>query len=158
MWLRTTTARRLSGSKSKLLETLTTKKAAFVRAYDDLRSQFSTSRWYALVPELRQNPSLFRQLDAGQLIKHSIGLSNQYPGRILTLLYLYWEPLNAEDFPVYAAHRADIERFGNAVAGDAIAFRPMSYAELWAAWEAQDGPEWLHDHVRALRARYEVSI
>lgn len=146
------------GVESKLLETLGSKKAAFAPAYDALQSQFATSKWYALIPELRHDPSLFRQLDASQLIKHSIGLTNQYPGRTLTLIYLYWEPSNASDFPVYASHRADLERFGRLVAGDPVAFRAMSYAELWAAWDAQDAPEWLRDHVGALRARYEVSI
>ncbi len=43
--------------------------------------------------------TLYRHLDAAQLIKHYLGLPNTFPGRDVTLLYLFWEPADAADFP-----------------------------------------------------------
>ena len=50
---------------------------------------------------LRDNGTLYRHLDAAQLIKHYLGLRNTFPGRDVTLLNLFWKPANAADFPEF---------------------------------------------------------
>jgi hypothetical protein len=73
----------------------------------------------------------------------------------VTLVYLYWEPLDAGLSPFFAQHRAEIAAFSGRVAGGHPTFETMSYAELWDEW-ATSGDERLTAHVAALRSRYEV--
>ena len=34
----------------------------------------------------------------------------------------------------------------------------MSYRQLWEDWTAEDRPEWLKEHVAALRKRYDIAV
>jgi transposase len=54
----------------------------------------------------------FPLLDSYQLVKHYLGLVSTYPERALTLVYLYWEPRNADREPVFGAHRAEVTATG----------------------------------------------
>lgn len=45
---------------------------------------------------LLQEPKRYLYLDAAQLVKHALGFARCYADRTVTLLYLYWEPRNAE--------------------------------------------------------------
>ncbi len=143
--------------ESKCLEPLSSHKAAFAPAYDTkIQDARRETVWFSLMQELTTNPHAYKWLDAAQLIKHAFGIGHTYKDRPATLLYLYWEPLNADAFPVFAQHRAEIARFAASVTGAAIAFTAMSYPALWAAWETHAAPDWLADHVRRLRLRYGV--
>jgi hypothetical protein len=75
----------------------------------------------------------------------------------VTLLYLFWEPSNPEAHPIFAQHRAELARFSRVMGGDAIAFLPISYPELWRSWDTLPQPDWLPAHVSRLRARYGVA-
>jgi hypothetical protein len=51
---------------------------------------------------LCRGPETFRYVDAAQLVKHYFGLKawcERNGGRRATLLYLYWEPLEADRHP-----------------------------------------------------------
>lgn len=73
--------------------------AAFLRMHpEEVRSR--TKR--GLIPgaemfkSLQQSPRQYRYLDAAQLVKHYLGLKHSYPAKTRVLMYLYWEPTNAD--------------------------------------------------------------
>ena len=78
-----------------------------------------------------------KYLDVAQLIKHYLGLSNTIDcsNRQVTLLYLFWEPENRDDFELFQAHRDELEEFSMEVEGTSIRFVFKSYPGLWAEWE-----------------------
>lgn len=83
----------------------------------------------------------FDALDMVELVKHAYGLRTEGVRRGLrpVLLYLYAEPAHwangrAMDPARINAHRADIARFAESVAGDEVAFAPMTWAEMLALW------------------------
>jgi hypothetical protein len=145
--------------ESKCTEYLARKTPQVSQAYLVLRRRFderATSRWFGALSAVPE----FELLDAYQLIKHYLGLRLTYPGRPLTLVYLHWEPRDAEAHPILGQHREEIRRFADLVGGDASCrFVARSYAEHWDALEAlSDRPAWLPEHLGALRARYDVAL
>ncbi len=150
---------RILAVESKCTEHLTEHTAIFSDAY---RKQITDGRresgWFQEMETLRAQPHKYRFLDAAQLIKHYFGLARTYPDREVTLLYLFWEPANADDYLMFAEHRQETAVFLNAVAGSPISFTAQSYPELWAEWSEDLEPSWLKAHLANLRARYEVEI
>lgn len=147
------------GVESKCTEYLGEKTARFKAAYDAIQDARSAGSWFAQIAVTRSDPAAYRLLDVAQLVKHSLGLARCHGDRPITLLYLYWEPLDWMSFAPFRRHRDEIERFARAVAGDPIvAFRALSYLDLWSQWEALSEPSWLDNHVRALRNRYELEV
>jgi hypothetical protein len=144
--------------EAKLLEPLRRKRAEFAPAYDGLSRGPGSSRWFGLVSRLRRESRLFQHLDAAQLVKHALGLRQQYPDREVTLLYLFWEPINAAQFPIYARHRQEIDELAQAASGDEVRFVAQSYADLWASWTGLEQPAWLTEHLDRLISRYQVTI
>jgi len=145
--------------ESKCVEYLQPKRAFFSSSYDKIADARAGSAFFKLIPRLRANMNEFRSLDAAQLVKHYLGLTNSWPGMRLTMLYAYWEPRNASAFDVFIEHRKEIEKFGELVRAETnFTFRAACHRELWAEWEEADTPEWLPDHVQALRQRYDVLI
>lgn len=151
--------------ESKCLEYLRPKSAsARQKSADRLRDKYLVGitdkrrdgPWFAELTQLASDPSRYRYLDAAQLIKHALGLLNSADVRPTTLLYLYWEPLDAGHSPVFIAHRNEISTFAIRVNDAGLSFETMSYPELWDQWEAVDDP-FLAAHVIALRRRYAIA-
>lgn len=115
------------------------------------------SAWFAELRELAGEPTRYRYLDAAQLVKHAMGLVKAPSDLPTTLLYLYWEPLDAGFSPVFAMHRDEIAKFGDRVKGNELRFEAMSYPELWDQWRA-GGDASLGRHVTALRGRYAIPV
>jgi hypothetical protein len=145
--------------ESKCTEYLAGKKAKVAAAYLALAEEGDervASRWFAALAEV---PS-FRLLDAYQLVKHYLGLTRTYQGRPLALVYLYWEPSNAGDLPLFAKHREEVKRFGDLLVGDdTCSFEALSYPEHWRELDGlPEKPPWLDAHLADLRRRYEVAV
>ena len=143
--------------ESKLTEMMSTKRANFAESYavqitDERRDQ----GYYREMMRLRDHPAAYATLDAAQLIKHAFGLHHTFRDQPVTLLYLYWEPRDAERYGIFRTHRLEVASFARKVAGAGTRFDAMSYAQLFAGW--QDGPDWLRAHVAALRARYDIDL
>lgn len=149
---------RVIAVESKCTEYLSPHVADFAASY---RTGICDARrdtdWYRELLRLDAAPDTYRWLDAAQLVKHALGLMHTYPDRRMTLLYLYWEPLNVFEYAHFDAHRREVAAFAERVAGPALAFESMTYADLWASWYA-DAPRWLRAHLRDLRERYGVTI
>lgn len=147
------------GVESKLTEYLVKHRAAFSPAYaEQIRDEQRKQGYFREMLRLIDAPDRYVWLDAAQLIKHSFGLARTFRDQPVTLLYLYWEPANPNASPRFAAHRQEIDAFTERVAGSTPEFRAMSYPELWRTWDAAGPAEWLARHIKALRARYEVTL
>lgn len=146
--------------ESKCLEPLTRKRAKFADAYvEQITDGRRASGWYSEMQELRQNPTKYLALDAAQLIKHAFGLARCFADRPVLLLYLFWEPLNAVEFPEFARHRDEFGLFSKRVsAGSTVSLRSLSYPELFLEWQRAALPAWLSAHLRELHARYSIRI
>ena len=149
---------RVIAVESKCTEHLSPHVADFAESYlDEISDARCDTAWYCELLRLVDAPRAYRWLDAAQLIKHALGLMRTYPDRSVTLLYLFWEPLNAVDYAHFAEHRREVAAFAERVAGPALVFESMTYADLWASWDA-DVSRWLRAHLRELRERYGVAI
>jgi hypothetical protein len=97
------------------------------------------------------------QLDPAQIIKHYLGLRHTFrsDARRLHLLYLYWEPANADSLLAFQEHREQVSAFARHVSGSVVHFHGMSYRQLWERWESVPG---IVGHVHNLRARYDFPI
>lgn len=158
------------GIEVKCLEYLSKPINAFADAYtaipdDDLRRG---SPWFEHIEAIRGLG--YRRLHAAQLVKHYFGLA-QLEVRPLTLVYLYWLPVNWADITLrgpdgasvnpFEEHRREVERFAAAVAHDEatnVRFEWLSTLDLLAQWAALGEPAWLRAHVDALGARYAVAL
>ncbi len=145
--------------ESKCTEYLASKTPEVSRAYLRLAHQHderAASRWYAALTSVPE----FQMLDAYQLVKHYLGLRLTYPGRPLTLAYVFWEPADAESHPLLGTHRSEIRQFADLVADDPTCrFAALSYAEHWDALGAlARAPDWLPAQLASLRARYVVEV
>ncbi len=142
------------GVESKCTESLTRKEAKFAHSYETLVEEISDEHWKSVYRELKADPRAFQHLDAAQLVKHYLGLRKSYPQQRITLMYLFWEPLNASSYDVFRSHRKEIAQFSSAISGSSVAFQAQSYPELWRDWDRRSEPEWLGEHVANLRGRY----
>ncbi len=147
--------------ESKCTEYLRAHKPEFSPAYaEQIRDERRRSAWFEAMLDVEAGKAEYRWLDVVQLIKHAFGLARH--GKITNsrvhLLYLFWEPQNATDFPIFHEHRNEAERLAQSVAGAFPEFRWTTYADLWNEWTQADEPDWLATHVEALRTRYEVAL
>ena len=110
-----------------------------------------------------EGTSLFRYLDAVQLVKHAFGLRTQASelGKRAVLLYLYAEPARwpKTQRPITAAqrkaHADEVRQFADRVAGAEVAFASCTYADFLAALCASKTPE-VRAHAKALKGRFAV--
>ena len=119
--------------------------------------------WRREMLALGAGTSSYVRLDATRLINQYMGLSllvDAVGGANIpaTLLYLYWEPLNAARFDEFDEHRAETLAFAKAVEGPGIGFAAMSYLDLWAAWARGAAPDWLAMHLARLHQHYSFRI
>ncbi len=144
--------------ESKLLEYFSAKEAKFKPAYTEKNLSLAEPCWIDVMKKSRE---LGRQnLDVAQLVKHYFGLrrfqvTQQIQPKNITLLYLYWEPINADDHPICKRHRKEIDALREAVKSSEIIFKSMSYRELWGEWNHSD---FLQTHVENLKKRYAVEL
>ena len=55
---------------------------------------------------LVERPDTYRLLDAAQLVKHAFGLARRFPHEPAVLLYLFWEPADAEAYATFGLSRS----------------------------------------------------
>ena len=149
---------RVVAIESKCTEYLSPHTARFSTSYlTRIRDGRRLSTWFRQMQRLIGAPHTYSCLDASQLIKHALGLMYCYPDRQVTLLYLYWEPLNAVEHRVFGEHRREIAEFADRISGPCLAFEATTYNDLWSSWD-ETAPPWLRTHLRDLRVRYAVTI
>jgi hypothetical protein len=140
-------------------EYLSRRRTAVAPSYDRLLAATpALDPWRGQLELLRHEPDRHRHLDLGALVKFALALGRTFPERPTTLLYLYWEPINAEEFDEFCHHRQEAAELAAAVREARVAFHAQSFDAMWRQWAEQRAPAWLADHVDRLRARYSVPI
>jgi hypothetical protein len=140
-------------------EYLSRRKSAVAPSYDRLLAETpALELWHALLQQLRTRPSAWRHVDLGGILKYALALGRTFPDRLTTLLYVYWEPLDADQFDEFRRHRAELASVESAVDGARVRFQATSFEALWRDWSERRSPPWLGGHVGRLRSRYSVSL
>jgi hypothetical protein len=118
------------------------------------------ARWSEMFHSLCAEPHRFHYVDAAQLLKHYLGIRHSLADEDVpkALVYLFWEPRNWPQVPAYSQHRSEVLEFSMAVAGGAVEFTAMSYAELWDAWEAEGMWAGSENRLEYLRKRYAFDV
>jgi hypothetical protein len=150
---------RIVAVESKCTEHLETKTRRFSPAYaEQIHDARRDGPWFRAMIAIIEKSASFELLDAAQLIKHAFCLARCFEGQPVTLLYLYWEPADAERQVIFGQHRDEVASFSHLVSGGFPEFRAQSYRELWESWQLLAEPSWLREHVTNLQARYDVSL
>jgi hypothetical protein len=143
--------------ESKLLETLSPKKAYYPRSYCKEKLIYCEPEWWDIIESAPSTSKGY--LDTAQLVKHYLGLLHHFQEteikKKLLLLYLFWIPANSSEIPEYQEHDRELEELKKKVSGSSVDFIEMSYPELWGAWSKETG---LEDHARRLVERYSVEV
>jgi hypothetical protein len=146
--------------ESKLSEILRPKKAKFTESYREAVRADAEPAWAAMYERLKDDPCHFTHVDSAQLVKHYLGIRHALAEKKApkVLVYVYWEPMNAEDFDAYRAHRSEIREFSGEVKDSEIRFEAITYSELWDSWDST--PNWVGtaQHIENLRERYDLEI
>lgn len=142
--------------ESKATEFLQEHAAVFARSYRSARWPVSVESYVAEMRRLEADPVRFMYLNAAQLVKHALGLGVRYSAKTVTLLYIFWEPANRNEFPEFDRHCDEARKFSDLVAGSSVTFAWATYRDLWREWALQDN-EWLRLHASKLMERYFVS-
>jgi hypothetical protein len=154
VWLESETG--VIAIESKFLEYCEPKKAEFSASYNRAALTEVDECWWEAFDAAKLATA--RHLDVAQLIKHYFALSRlrstQAPGHY-TLLYLFWEPENAEEFEACRQHRSQLEAFAAGVCSSTVTFQSMTYSQLWQEWAAIPA---LAGHAHNLKARYELRL
>jgi hypothetical protein len=150
----------LIGIESKRYEPFRpAKQTGFAEVYDSPVWGPNMGRYTRLQQDLVAGTASYQALDAVQLIKHAYGIRTRAEKRGLgaVLVYLYAEPPiwagsgKPVDAKRVAAHRREIARFAETVAGDTVVFVPLHWEDLLAQWRKVPA---LSEHVAALRERF----
>lgn len=91
----------------------------------------------------------FLHLHPAQLVKHILGLKNQFDKNSFRLLYLWYDVLGYDG----AVHRNEINTFSEVVKSDGIKFHGLSYQELITTLATQLRPDH-SEYIRYLTERY----
>ncbi len=108
--------------------------------------------------EGRWQPS---RLGIEQLIKHALAIRSVYDDRRPRhLMYVFWEPENAEELDGCQQHRAQVAQLRELLGpGADPQLHALTYHDLIDEWQRLvDRPAWLSEHLAALRDRYELAI
>jgi len=140
-------------------EYLGRRKSAMAPSYDRLlASTPGLDPWRQQLERLRASPERYRHVDLGALLKYTLALGRTFPDRSTTLLYLFWEPLDAARFEAFRRHRQELAEVEAAAEGARILFFAQPFEALWRDWATRSSPAWLAQHVARLRMRYNVAI
>jgi hypothetical protein len=148
------------GVESKFIEPLRRPKVGFPDQYAPAMKAKAEPVWRQVYESLVADPKRFKHLDAAQLVKHYLGFRNSLRTRegLKTLVYLYWEPTNADSIPEFVTHRREISTLASQVADSEVRFLPLTYLQLWRTWVAESSWDRVGAHVEALRQRYVFEI
>lgn len=112
-----------------------------------------------LYKEINTDFGAFAPVGVAQIVKHYLGIKNsRHQDRPAILGYLFWEPSDHEQYPVFAHHRKQIAAVGDLLRGSSVRFHARSYAELWQEMLARAPASWVADHVAELRRRYDIPL
>ncbi|MGI9433397.1 MAG: hypothetical protein ACR2Q4_00955 [Geminicoccaceae bacterium] len=141
------------------VEYLTRKRSPLATSYDKLLGETSgMGLWHDHLADWRARRVGYNHVDLPALIKYATALGRTFPDRSSTLLYLYWEPLDARTYEEFRQHQIELEALSSAVKDARVNFKAESFEALWQGWSELSVPSWISGHVDRLRSRYAVSL
>lgn len=147
------------GVTVRAVEYLKRKKSTISRTYDQtLAETRGLLPWSQHLEAWRAGKLAYAHVDLAALAKYATALGRTFPDRRSTLVYLYWEPLDAAAYDEFRHHRHELEALAAAVEGARVRVAAQSFEALWQDWLDHGGPDWLDSHVGRLRNRYAVSL
>lgn len=147
------------GVTVRAVDYLKRKKSTISETYDQALGETpGMAPWQALLETWRAGDAVYDYVDVAALAKYATALGRTFPDRTSTLVYLYWEPLDAASYDEFRHHRQELVALTAAVADARVKVVAESFDVLWQHWLDQDGPDWIAAHVSRLRSRYAVSI
>lgn len=138
--------------ESKCTEWMKPKPAVFSDSYEKLRPTDEHSNWAPWFEQMQRVRGRSQFFDAAQVIKHAFGLLTCYGDRDVRLVYVYWEPRNAGDWPQCRQHRDQAADMAARVSQSTVQLVPMGYRELWDEWQNSA------HHLHYLRNRYDLEV
>ncbi len=143
--------------ESKYLELLSPREVKFADSYNRVKLHYLNDDWFKLISRFKGRKML---LDAGQLIKHAIGLvnfnRNAPVAKEIMLVYIYWLPINNEMFPEYKNHLNELQEFETEFRKLAnIRFISMPYIHFWDTYCDSSA---IGEHLRKVKERYHIKI
>ena len=145
--------------ESKRREPIGDHKAEFKPVYDaDLKGARRETPWFRELKRLTANASAYNRLNAAQLVKHALGLAFSFPDRSTTLAYLFWEPSNAEEHPLFSEHNPS---WTASPLRSPAAARHSYGCRIRNSGTGGTGPQGapeLRAHVSHLRKRYDFAV
>ena len=133
----------------KFTEAYGSKHSGFKPAYLDLDIWNGIPELRTLANRMEAKEQVYSHLDAGQLIKHILGLKNAYDKTGFRLMYLWYDALGKDGY----IHRKEVDKFSRITKADGIKFHTLTYQELIhklaEAYREQHGA-----YVRYLTERY----
>lgn len=142
--------------ESKYLEFLNKKLAKFPDSYNEHKLNYLNEFWFELIQDYQNKEN---HLDVAQLIKHCIGLlkyKSKVPNKKITLVYIYWTPINKNEFEVFKLHSIDLADFEEKLnKQDEIHFKSITYSEFWDLYK---NVEIYNEHFERLNSRYCITI
>jgi len=141
------------------IDYLKRKKSSISTTYDQTLAETpGMAPWRALLEAWRADHAVYDHVDLAALAKYATALGRTFPDRTSTLVYLYWEPLDAASYDEFRQHRQELAALTAAIDGARVGIVTESFDTLWQSWLDHNGPEWLPAHVERLRSRYAVSL
>jgi hypothetical protein len=143
----------LIGFESKYSEILSETTSEFSEKYFALK--FLNAEFIKLMKKYNNKCGY---LHIAQLLKHSIGLINYKikTGKNIILYYVYWTPLNWNDFYEYNEHENELNIFFDEInSTNQIIFRRIKYIDFWKIYENEKN---LRNYIENIRNRYELKI
>jgi hypothetical protein len=98
------------------------------------------------------------RLGVEQLVKHALALLSSFPDDDLHLVYVWWEPLNGDEFGEVIEHRAQVRELRERVGESRPALHALTYSDLLREWGCLDDPSWIREHVGQMKARYSLGL
>lgn len=138
------------GIESKFLEIVERKKPSFSASYNKNNLSYLDEIWFRMIEKYKYKNKMF--LDASQLIKHSIGLIKKYSNKQIYLIYLYWEPSDANQYKEYRSHHDELLEFAEDIKHTKIKFISKSYRKLWEEWDVPEN----RDLLNKIKERYDI--
>ncbi|MGI9416504.1 MAG: hypothetical protein ACR2RA_01570 [Geminicoccaceae bacterium] len=147
------------GATVRAVEYLKRKKSTISESYDRTLGEIrGMEPWQAHLENWRAGRIIYRHVDLAALVKYATALGRTFPDRPSTLVYLYWEPLDAASYDEFQHHRDELATLLAAVQTARVDVVTQSFDALWQSWLDQGGLDWLPAHVGRLRSRYVVSL
>ena len=105
------------GVTVRAVEYLKRKKSTISETYDQTLGETSgMAPWQALLETWRGGDAVYDYVDVAALAKYATALGRTFPDRTSTLVYLYWEPLDAASYDEFRHHRQELVALTAAVA------------------------------------------